>query len=115
MSWQDDFTHAQTIAKRVDHSEEDTLVILTYELGMVARSWRYAHVRAEDEAERRAYLANMRIELADLIIQSLSLADKQGWPIEDLLVDGAERFKERIQEVANAKRARERETNRSDA
>jgi len=77
-----------------------TTSIMTYELGSVIRSLHKARNKSAfgDEKGERAYLAEARIELADLLTQSFFLAEQMGWKRIDLINDGYERFCQRMQE-----------------
>lgn len=73
------------------------LNILTYELGWVAHGVHYASIR--EGKESKAYLAEARINLADLLTTSRQLAEKLGWDWDQLVADGEERFREKMEDA----------------
>ena len=77
-----------------------TTTIMTYELGSTIRALTKARNKKafKDEAGERAYLAEARIELADLITQTYLLVEQMGWDIIDLENEGKARFEERMKE-----------------
>ena len=77
-----------------------TTTIMTYELGSLIRALCKARVRRAwgDEKGARAYEAEGRIELSDLITQCRFLAEQKGWGELQLRTDGEERFLERMRE-----------------
>ena len=82
-----------------------TTQIMTYELGGIIRSLVYAeHMGRQGRKDRqKAYLAEARVGLADLMTQSQLLAEQMGWRPIDLENDGLERFLERMQEIKEGK------------
>lgn len=70
--------------------------ILTYEVGMFVKSLCYADAFKEDA---RLHLANAQIELADIITQGRIFAAVMGWDYNGLVQDGAERFRDRMEDV----------------
>lgn len=78
------------------------LAIMSAELGQMSRVYIYSQAMSSDVVDVRAHLANMRIELADLITQCRVLAVEMGWDWTMLLGDGEERYGERIKEVQMA-------------
>lgn len=75
------------------------LNVLSYELGQAIRSAVYALATKQGLEVERAHMANMRIEIADLITQCRVLAQERSWEWDELLVDGEERFYERMTEL----------------
>jgi len=77
-----------------------TTTIMTYELGNVIRALSKARnkVAFGDKKGEAAYLAEARIELADLLTMSYLLAEQMGWRRIDLENEGLERFNERMDE-----------------
>lgn len=77
-----------------------TTTIMTYELGSIIRALCKARNKSAygDEKGERAYLAEARIELADLLTQSFLLAEQMGWMRLELIREGSERFCQRMQE-----------------
>jgi len=77
-----------------------TTTIMTYELGSVIRALTKARNKAafKDEKGQKAYLAEARIELADLLTQSYLLVEQMGWRRIELENEGKERFCERMEE-----------------
>jgi NTP pyrophosphatase (non-canonical NTP hydrolase) len=80
-----------------------TTTIMTYELGSLIRSLVKARLKGKkgDECGRKAYLAEAKIELADLLTQSHFLAEQMGWKVFELEKDGYQRFCERMKEMSN--------------
>jgi len=78
-----------------------TTTIMSYELGSVIRALVKARIKSAqgDKDGERAYLAEARIELADLLTQGYLLAEQMGWKRVDLENDGCERFCERMKEL----------------
>jgi len=79
-----------------------TTTIMTYELGSLIRALvKASHKSAWGKKnEERAYLAEAKIGLADLLTQGYFLAEQMGWKRIDLENDGLERFCERMKELA---------------
>ena len=79
-----------------------TTTIMTYELGSVIRALTKARNNKayKNEASEGAYLAEARIELADLLTQSYLLAEQMGWKRIELENEGLDRFRERMDEYA---------------
>lgn len=79
-----------------------TTTIMTYELGSVIRALTKARNKSayNDKDGERAYLAEARIELADLLTQSYLLVEQMGWKRVDLENDGYERFETRMKEYS---------------
>ena len=77
-----------------------TTTIMTYELGSVIRALTKARNKRafKDEKGERAYIAEARIELADMITQAYLLAEQMEWDIIDLENEGKARFEERMKE-----------------
>ena len=77
-----------------------TTTIMTYELGSLIRGLTKARNKKafKDEAGERAYLAEARIECADLITQTYLLAEQMDWDIVDLENEGKARFERRMKE-----------------
>ena len=77
-----------------------TTTIMTYELGSVIRALTKARNKSAfgDKEGERAYLAEARIELADLLTQGFLLVEQMGWKRIDLENEGLERFRTRMQE-----------------
>jgi len=77
-----------------------TTTIMTYELGSVIRALTKARNKLAfgDAKGEKAYLAEAKIELADLLTQGFLLAEQMGWKRIDLEHDGYERFCQRMQE-----------------
>ena len=80
-----------------------TTTIMTYELGSLIRALVRAGVKSTygDKDGEKSYLAEARIELADLITQTRLLIEQMGWKQVDLENDGEERFCERMEELRN--------------
>jgi len=78
-----------------------TTTIMTYELGSVVRALVRRRVKLTygDDKGARAYEAEAKIELADLLTQVYVLAEQMGWKRIDLENDGKERFEERMREI----------------
>lgn len=78
-----------------------TCNIMTYELGAVVNGLVYAeHKRTWRDLKGVSIReANARINLADLITQCRLLAEQMNWPWPALMIDGEERFQERMQEI----------------
>jgi len=80
-----------------------TTTIMSYELGSAIR----ALVRARnkdtwgDEKGARAYNAEARVEIADLLTQTYFLLEQMGWSRLELENEGKERFIERMKELAD--------------
>ena len=79
-----------------------TTTIMTYELGSVIRALTKARNKSAygDTAGERAYLAEAKVELADLLTQGYLLAEQMGWKRIDLENDGCERFETRMNEYS---------------
>lgn len=77
-----------------------TTTIMTYELGSVIRALTKARNKKafKDEKGERAYIAEARIELADLLTQSYLLVEQMGWKRAELENEGKRRFEERMKE-----------------
>jgi len=77
-----------------------TTTIMTYELGSVIRALCKARNKDTwgDEKGAKAYLAEARIELADLLTQAYFLAEQMKWGRRELEKDGIERFEQRMSE-----------------
>lgn len=77
-----------------------TTTIMTYELGSMIRALTKARNKSAycDKDGERAYLAEAKVELADLLTQGYLLAEQMGWKRIDLENDGKERFIERMEE-----------------
>jgi|SRR2546422_4089763 len=65
--------------------------ILTYQLGEVGKSLRYAEIYPE---ERKAHLAYLKSALSDLLIQVLIMAELYGFDSNELAKLGADRLAE---------------------
>lgn len=83
-------------------SPENTVLVMTYELGYVSHGIVYSTHRPD---LRHEYLAESRINLADLMVQCCLLAEQCGWDTQVLFADGLERFEERLKEVMEWRRA----------
>lgn len=79
-----------------------TTTIMTYELGSVIRALTKARNKSMwgDISGERAYIAEARIELADLLTQGFFLAEQMGWKRIELENEGLTRFKTRMEEYA---------------
>jgi len=77
-----------------------TTTIMTYELGSMIRALTKARNKRawKDEGGEKAYLAEARVELADLLTQGYFLAEQMGWKRIDLENEGQDRFCERMKE-----------------
>lgn len=75
----------------------ETLNIITYELGDLHKCVVYSETRYPHLKE--AYMAEAKIALADIITQTRLLAEMLGADFETLMVDGEERFRERMEEM----------------
>ena len=99
------------VEKAPDHANPEdpiwTTTIMTYELGSVVRGLVKARLKrlSGDHKGEKAYLAEARIELADLITQCHFLAEQMKWDRADLIQDGVERFEERMREIEEATEA----------
>jgi NTP pyrophosphatase (non-canonical NTP hydrolase) len=82
-----------------------TTTIMTYELGSLIRALVKARGKSvwNDKNGERAYLAEAKIELADLLTQGYFLAEQMGWKRLELENDGLERFRERMKELEKGK------------
>lgn len=80
-----------------------TTTIMTYELGSLIRALVRARAKSAwgDHKSEKAYLAEARIEAADLLTQLRFLAEQMGWKMIDLENDGQERFCERMDQLEN--------------
>ncbi len=78
-----------------------TCNVLSYEVGELIKCLIYSRHRQENEDDRghRAYTVLGRIALADALTQCRLLAEEMAWDFEELLVDGKERFLERMSEI----------------
>ena len=80
------------------------LNLLTLELGSVAHGLFYANLREGDL--KNAYLAEARIGLCDLVLVARQLAERENWSWADIIIDGRERFIERMQDARNVENTR---------
>lgn len=74
------------------------LAIIGYEFGYVQRALAYAHRFKENEAEREAYLADAKLEIADLLTQIHMLCIFKNWDFEGLRKLGVQHIKERFED-----------------
>lgn len=76
--------------------------IMTYELGSLIRSLVKARLceKKGDKKGQAAYLAEARIDLADLRMQSRFLAEQENWKLFEVDEDGYQRFCERMKEIS---------------
>jgi len=86
------------------------LNILSYELGYVQKRIQYmvsANVNIEDPIKRqdvyKAHRNDAKLEFSDLIIQVKSFCERMGWDFKELEKLGLERYRERMEELAQGK------------
>ena len=76
-----------------------TTNIMTIELGWVVHGLVYSRYKEEGSDMWRAYRAESRKNLADLITQCRLLAEQCNWDYDELVIDGEETFRERMKEI----------------
>lgn len=87
-------------------SDQDVLQsanIATYELGYLIKGLLYAkrHQQAHQELDVKAYNAEARLGLTDLINVCRIIAEQLNLDFDELVADGEERFLERMEQVKN--------------
>ncbi len=81
--------------------------IITYEVGDLNKAAVFMDVKVRDDRDYRAYRAEASAALMDIILQSRLLAEALGFDYDTLSADGEERFRERMEEVAEIRRQKE--------
>lgn len=82
-------------SNKVNQSPELTLKILTYEVGKLNQIDVYI-----ERFGKAGFIGDRRIELSDVITQAKLYAEQLGLDPNELELEGLERFKFRVKEVA---------------
>lgn len=77
-----------------------TTAIITYELGAVVKALFYAEVYPDKSV---GYKLQAKSEIMDVIAQVETLCQDQAWDFDELRIQGAEKFKERMEHVQTAR------------
>jgi NTP pyrophosphatase (non-canonical NTP hydrolase) len=82
---------------------EDRMLIIVYELGGVCRNL-FGFLYTDAEKSQKAYSADLKLELADLMYQLITLAHEFGWTIDELIALGTQHFVETKKDLESGRR-----------